>query len=89
MIRLTTTSGLDIEFDPENSDDSWEIFDANSGARIGRLGVDTDDMFVEADILPAYQRKGVATAIVRYLVSNEGRKFSFDQTGKVTKTPAI
>lgn len=77
VIRLLTKGGIQIEFDSENSDSTWDIFDSTSGTFVGRLEVDIDDMLVGADILPDFRRKGVATAVVVYLVTREGRQFTF------------
>lgn len=69
-------SGFKIGFNAEESND-WEIFDAQLNARIGVLAVDEDGLFIEANIENGYQCKGVATAVVRYLVKECGRSFFF------------
>lgn len=74
-VRLEV-NGIVVEFDPD-SDPRWDIFEGTSHERIGYLEVDIDNMFVGAELAPLYQRKGIATAVVRYLVHELGYRFTF------------
>lgn len=76
FVELVSRAGVRITFDPSDGN-LWEIFEAESAESIGDLEVDDKGMFVGANIQPTYQRKGIATAIVRYLVEHCGRKFYF------------
>lgn len=76
IVELVSHAGVKITFDPSDGD-RWEIFEAESAESIGYLEVDDKGMFVGANIQPIYQRKGIATVVVRYLVEHCGREFYF------------
>ena len=73
---IETCKGVTISFGPID-DDRWDIYESNTGEYVGVLGVDEVGMFVEAAINEAYQRKGIATAVIRYLVEQFERSFYF------------
>ncbi|KEZ79114.1 hypothetical protein C41B8_00155 [Salinisphaera hydrothermalis C41B8] len=76
MITLKAKGGIKIKFDPEEDLD-WDIFDAQSNKKIGRIEIDDEQMVVGADISQEYQRKGIATAVIKYLVEECGCEFYF------------
>lgn len=76
MITLKAKGGIKIKFDPEEDLD-WDVFDVQSNKKIGRIEIDDEQMVVGADISQEYQRKGIATAVIKYLVEECGREFYF------------
>lgn len=76
IVELVSRAGVKITFDSYDCD-RLEIFEAESAEPIGYLEVDDRGMFVGANIQSKYQRKGIATVVVRYLVEHCGREFYF------------
>lgn len=76
MVTLVSESGVRVRFAPDECS-RWEIFDAESNQKIGWIEIDDEGMCVGADIELKYQRKGIATAVVKYLVDNYDYDFCF------------
>lgn len=76
MITLTSQGGVKVKFDPDEFS-RWDIFDAESNQNIGFIEVNDDGMVVGADIKSTYQKKGIATEVVKYLVNNYDYSFYF------------
>lgn len=75
MISLLTEKGVKISFNPEECCE-WDIYEAYTGKKIGTLEVNQDWMVCRADIDEQFQRKGVATTVVKHLVKC-GAEFRF------------
>jgi hypothetical protein len=76
MTTLDIADGLRISFDPDHPL-GWDIFDADLGSKIGCIQADSDGMVTLADVTEDYRRRGIATAVIRYLVEEYGYEFSF------------
>jgi hypothetical protein len=76
MIALYITCELTVCFDPDQHPE-WDIIDKKTGLKIGSLGVDDEGMVLHVEINADYQRRGIATAVFRYLVEECGYEFSF------------
>lgn len=76
MEILTSKNGKNFKFNPDESC-LWEIFDNESGRKIGSIEVDDNNMFTGANIDSEYQRLGVATKVVQILVNKYELNFYF------------
>jgi hypothetical protein len=76
MTTLDIADGLRISFDPDNTL-GWDIFDADSGSKIGCIQADSEDMITLAQVTEGYRRRGIATAVIKHLVHEYGYEFSF------------
>ena len=76
MVTVVSDDGVKVKFDRDELF-QWDIFEAQSNRKIGSLEVDCDGMVVGADIDKQHQRKGIATAVVKYLVEECAREFYF------------
>ena len=66
MTTLVTDSGISFKFDSDGVC-GWDLFDAHTNKKIGRFKVNDDCIVVEANIMPEYQRRGIATSFFRWL----------------------
>ena len=76
MVIIKTNRGTRVKIDPDD-DLQWEIFEADSRTKIGFLDVDGEGMIVGVEIAKKHQRKGIATAVIKYLVEECGYEFYF------------
>jgi GNAT superfamily N-acetyltransferase len=54
-----------------------EPFDAQTNKNIGCLEADDEGIVIGSNISPEYQRKGIATAVIEYLLNECGLEFYF------------
>lgn len=76
MITLKSHGQVEFNLDPDDYP-SWIIYETQFGKKIGSLEVNLDGIFVGADISLHYQRKGIATKAVQYLVEEYDYQFFF------------
>lgn len=76
MITLNSNTDTKFSFDPDEHG-NWKVIHAESGDTIGLFETDDDGMFTSADISPKYQRQGIATKVIGYLVEEYDVEFYF------------